>query len=241
MSIAVVTVSASEVSRILASDESHFLDLKAIEVAPAKLARSIAAFANADGGELFVGIDEKDKNSGKLAWRGFSRIEDANGHLQAFEDMFPLGQYFSYEMLRWGGQERRGLVLHVTIQKSRDIKKVADGGVYIRRGAQNLPVRTEEALDQLRRNKGITSFETETVDVPKDFVTNSETIIEFMINTVPLAEPEPWLRKQLLLHGEKPTVAAVLIFSDDPQAALPKRSAIKVYRYKTTESVIQAT
>jgi ATP-dependent DNA helicase RecG len=57
-----------------------------------------------------------------------------------------------------------------------------------------------------------------------------------MINTVPLAEPEPWLRKQLLLHGEKPTVAAVLIFSDDPQAALPKRSAIKVYRYKTTDS-----
>ena len=235
MSIAVVTVGTPEARQILSAEENHFLDLKAVEVAPAKLARSIAAFANADGGELFVGVDE-NKTSGKMAWRGFSRPEDANGHLQAFEDMFPLGQYFGYEFLRWSGQERRGVVLHVTIQKSRDVKKLADGSVYIRRGSQNLPIRTEEALSQLRRNKGITSFETETVDVPKDFVTNSETIIEFMINTVPLAEPEPWLRKQLLLHGDKPTVAAVLVFSDDPQAALPKRSAIKIYRYKTADA-----
>jgi len=115
MSIAVVTVGTPEARQILSAEENHFLDLKAVEVAPAKLARSIAAFANADGGELFVGVDE-NKTSGKMAWRGFSRPEDANGHLQAFEDMFPLGQYFGYEFLRWSGQERRGVVLHVTIQ-----------------------------------------------------------------------------------------------------------------------------
>jgi ATP-dependent DNA helicase RecG len=51
---------------------------------------------------------------------------------------------------------------------------------------------------------------------------------------VPSANPEPWLRKQLLIRGDLPTVAAVLLFSDEPQVALPKRSGIKIYRYQTT-------
>ncbi len=68
-------------------------------------------------------------------------------------------------------------------------------------------------------------------------VTNSTTIIEFMLAVVPTAEPEDFLRKQLLIRDDKPTVAAVLLFSDEPQAALPKRSGIKLYRYASTEDV----
>src|SRR6266436_1439047 len=38
---------------------------------------------------------------------------------------------------------------------------------------------------------------------------------------LPTGEPEPWLRSQLLLHDKKPTVAAALLFADEPQALLP--------------------
>jgi ATP-dependent DNA helicase RecG len=234
MSIGVAAVKADEVNRILKTEEGHFADLKAIEVAPAKLSRSISAFANADGGELYIGVDE-DSSRGTRKWRGFTRIEDANGHLQAFESVFPLGQYFSYEFLQKADQSG-GYVLHVNVQKSRDIKKSTDGTPYVRRGAQNISVKTEEALDVLKRNKGITSFESETIAIPLDFVTNSETIIEFMLSIVPIVEPSTFLHKQLLMHDGKPTVAAVLLFSDEPQAALPKRSATKIYRYKTTDA-----
>ena len=55
-----------------------------------------------------------------------------------------------------------------------------------------------------------------------------------MLAVTPIAEPLPWLRKQQLIHEGKPTVAAALLFSDEPQAVLPKRSAIKIYRYPTT-------
>jgi len=48
---------------------------------------------------------------------------------------------------------------------------------------------------------------------------------------VPTAEPEAWLRKQQLIQGNKPTVAGLVLFAEEPQAALPKRSGIKVYRY----------
>jgi ATP-dependent DNA helicase RecG len=49
-------------------------------------------------------------------------------------------------------------------------------------------------------------------------------------------EPEEWLRKQQLLIGSKPTVAAVLLFAEEPQAILPKRCGVKIYRYRSKES-----
>jgi ATP-dependent DNA helicase RecG len=129
-----------------------------------------------------------------------------------------------------------GIILHIIVQKSQGIKNASDSKPYIRRNAQNLPVNTPDALEILRRNKGITSFETEVMPAPLDAVTNSEVIIGFMLAVVPIAEPVPWLRKQQMIHEGKPAVAAVLLFSDEPQAILPKRSAIKIYRYRTNAS-----
>lgn len=39
----------------------------------------------------------------------------------------------------------------------------------------------------------------------------------------------------MLIHNNRPTVAGVLLFSDEPQAVLQKHCGIKVYRYKTTD------
>lgn len=58
-------------------------------------------------------------------------------------------------------------------------------------------------------------------------------MIEFLIEAIPTGEPEEWLRKQFLLVDTQPTVASVLLFSDSPQALLPKRSAVKILRYQT--------
>lgn len=128
-----------------------------------------------------------------------------------------------------------GFVLKVEIRKSKDIKPTSDGKVYVRRGAQNLPVGTDEALQRLKRNKGLTSFETEPVAVDKTLITNSDQIIRFMLEVVPTAEPEPWLKKQQVILQEKPTVAGLLLFADEPQAAIPKRCGLKIYRYKTKD------
>jgi ATP-dependent DNA helicase RecG len=57
-----------------------------------------------------------------------------------------------------------------------------------------------------------------------------------MIEVIPTTEPEPWLRKQLLISNNLPTVASVLLFADNPQAALPKQSGIKIYRYTTKDA-----
>jgi ATP-dependent DNA helicase RecG len=169
-----------------------------------------------------------------MAWRGFKNIEDANGHLQAFEELFPLGADYSYEFLE--NPSAPGLVLKAQISKTREIKPASDRKFYIRRGAQNLPINTPEQIDILKRDKGLVSFETETVACDQKVITNSEHIINFMLQVVPTSEPEPWLKKQQILLNDKPTVAGVVLFADEPQAILPKRCGIKIYRYKTTAS-----
>lgn len=228
--ITAVPITADEASKILALEEGHFLDLKAIEIMPAKLSRALSAFANAEGGEVFIGIDE-DTNGPSHKWRGFQSVEDANGFIQAFEEVFPLGENCRYTFL--SAAEQDGYVLKVEINKSREVRQATDGKTYVRRGAQSLPVDGEEALSRLKRNKGLTSFESEPVNTDCQLITNSSHIIEFMLAVIPTAEPDDWLRKQQLIINDKPTVAGLLLFAEEPQAVLSKRCGLKIYRYKT--------
>lgn len=227
-----VPISDAEVEKILSLVEGHFGDLKAIEIAPSKLTKCIAAFANAEGGELYVGIDE-DKDSGSRVWRGFRNPEDANGHIQVFERLFPLGEDCSYIFLE--NQEQHGYVLKIDVKKTREVKKASDDKVYVRRGPQSLPVDTAEGLVRLRHNKGLSSFETEPVNAKPDLITNSVEIIGFMMEVVPLSEPDAWLRKQHVIIDDKPTVAGLILFADEPQAVLPKRCGVKIYRYRSKD------
>lgn len=205
------------------------MDLKSIRIASGKLTKAISAFANAEGGELFIGVEDSPR-----MWVGFPTVEDANAHLQVFEELFPLGVDFDYQFLE--AENETGLILKATIAKTRALVKAGDGKVYVRRGAQSLPVPEGDRLEALKRDKGLTSFETEPVNCPVEAITNSEPIIGFLLEVVPTAEPRAWLEKQLVLLGGKPTVAALVLFADEPQAALPKRCGIKIYRYKTSDS-----
>ena len=232
--INVVEITDDEKNKVLELEENHFCDLKRIEIQPAKLTRSISAFSNAEEGELFIGIDEDRANNVRL-WRGFTKPEDANGIIRTCDELFPLGGDYSYDFLR--ALSGQGIVLKIEVKKTRDIKKSSNGKVYVRRGAQNLPIENEKELTRLRRNKGLSSFKTDTVAVDAAFVSNSEQIIGFMLDVVPNAEPESWLRKQQLIVNSRPTVAGIVLFADEPQALLPKRCGIKLYRYKTTEKV----
>jgi len=236
MSIHTVEIDRAEKKRLLDLEEDSFSDLKAKEIDPGKLTRTLSAFANADGGDLYIGIDEVDEGEGSQyrRWRGFSDIEAANGHVQALEEFFPLGQHVSYSFLKHS--DSKGLVFHVNVGKTPDVARASNGKPYKRRGAQNIPITDEETLRRLKLDKGIESFETRTIDVGLDRITNSMPIINFLVNVVPTAEPEPWLKKQRLIKNGKPTVAGILLFDEEPQVVLPKRCGIKVLRYETRDT-----
>jgi ATP-dependent DNA helicase RecG len=142
-------ITSEEADIILTYDENHFRDVKAIEIAPAKLSRTVSAFANTAGGELFVGVAEN--GDGTRTWSGFENIEAANGLVQALEGLSPMGNLYSAQFL--SGPGREGLVLHLAVRKTREIINATDGTAYIRRGAQKLPVTGDEALKRLQLDK----------------------------------------------------------------------------------------
>jgi len=230
MAIPEIEIDQEQFEKITEKGEGHFSDVKSAAISPASLTKSMSAFANADGGELFIGIDESPR--GSFRWGGFQNKESANGHIQAFEEFFPLGAYFRYEFLALPNSP--GFVLHSEIDKTPDVRKASNGEVYVRRGAQNIKQSSIEQIERIKLNKGIYTFEDHNLTADPTDITNSETIIGFMIEIVPLSEPEVWLKKQKLLKTEGPTVAGYVLFADEPQTALPK-ATIKIYRYKSSD------
>ena len=186
------TISKSEAERIFKLEEGHYLDLKRIEAKPAKLSQSVAAFANTSGGELFIGIaeDKLDNGSKVRRWAGFADMEAANGLVQALNGMTALGNHYSATFLKCEGLP--GQILHLTVQKTKDILKATDGYPYIRRNAQNFRVISDEDLKRLSLDKGIATFEDETLSVAPTTITNSKRMIEFALQVVPSAEPDEW-------------------------------------------------
>ena len=216
---------------IVKYEEGQLGDVKAIDISPSKLSETISALANADGGELWIGIDEDEKK--RRTWRGFETVEHANAHIQILDQILELGEGYSFEFLEHPASE--GLVLHLEIAKMRQIICATNGSAYIRRSAHNQPVTTDAMKRQLERNKGLVSFEEHITNAEPNAITGSFITRYFMGNVVPSAKPEDYLRKERVIIEGKPTVAGVVLFADEPQAILPKRSGIKIVRYKTRE------
>jgi ATP-dependent DNA helicase RecG len=232
MAIKSLEITNEECDKILKSREGHFIDLKSVDIQPAKLTRTISAFANADGGELYIGIDEERKGRKKSRqWNGFPDEEAANGHIQIFEKLYPFDQWFEYCFLY--SSNNYGLVFKIEVRKTRDIFLASNEIPYLRRGAQNIPINTDDQLHRLKINKGITSYETETVSVNPSVIYKSKVTLDFIKNVVPLTDAKSWLLKQNLIIGNKPTVAAILLFAEEPQIYLPKRCSIKIVQYRT--------
>ena len=51
-------LAGDQAQALLKAEETHFLDLKSVEISPSTLSKTVSAFANTSGGEIFVGIEE---------------------------------------------------------------------------------------------------------------------------------------------------------------------------------------
>jgi ATP-dependent DNA helicase RecG len=92
MDVTLRELTDDEVAALLDKDESHFLDFKSVDVSPQSASKGVSAFANASGGELFVGIDDKMGPAGEeREWRGFVNQEAANALIQTIQGLSPLG------------------------------------------------------------------------------------------------------------------------------------------------------
>src|SRR5690606_13871061 len=127
------------------------------KISGAKLQKIAVAFANADGGDVYVGIaDDSDEPDERKRWQGANLIEDYNQLIQALTEVQP-SLPMEISLLKSTGSA--GYVLRIQVEKSKSVHKTTDGTVYERKGAQSLPVKDPTRITALSFAKGATSYE----------------------------------------------------------------------------------
>ncbi len=216
--------------------EDHFFDKKSAEINGAKLQKVAVAFANADGGDVYVGIvDDKDEADPSKRWVGAKNIEDFNQHIQALTEIQP-ALPMDLSFLKVEGTSH--YVLRVQIEKSQAVHKVADGTVYERKGAQSLPVKDPNRITALSFAKGAVSYEDCSLENAfAEDVVDSPFVSGFLEDFSPATDPlELALNKNLIDRKTfKPKVAGVLLFAKEPSSVMPKKCSVRIVRYETKE------
>src|SRR3984893_4971312 len=174
-----IVISDDEFAKIADRDESHFFDIKQHAATGKSIQKIGAAFSNADGGELIIGI--KDKKTGEplnKRWEGIVDIEQLNEKLQAVFEVKPALDV-AYEFLK--RETVGGYALRVLIEKGTRVSATPDGKIYLRQGAQSLPVADPDRVQQLSFAKGASSFEDILLaDLPAEQIVESPVLTSFL-------------------------------------------------------------
>lgn len=230
------TITKSEELELLKIEEDHFHDIKSKNISPSKLQETFVAFANADGGELYIGIEDEKVNGNRLV--GFTKKEDANDILHTLLELTnPSVENIDLEFLQLLDGT---FVLYLSIPKSPKVHYCANGDCFLRINARKEKIKGDR-ITQLGYAKGALVYEKQPVEIAEveEYLEN-ENVIEYMTRVNTKLKPEIFLRKQRLFTKKdsdfKPNVGCVLLFDDEPQATLDTRCAIKVYRLLTSDS-----
>ncbi|WP_182085499.1 ATP-binding protein [Aureimonas sp. ME7] len=225
----VATLDGNQVSKILSINENQFNDLKD-KSNVAKCTKTLSAFANSDGGELFVGIRDS-RESDRLSYL-FQDEEEANGIIQQVFTLFAEGvEYVDIQFLDMDGA---GLCLHIGVQKTPFVVKSSDGKIFKRINASDRELKTPAEISKLELEKGIRSYEDASVDATVDEIQGSVTTATFLENVVPHSSLVDFLKRERLITGDRLRLCSLILFDDNPQSLVP-HSAVKVYRYRTLE------
>lgn len=195
-----------------------------------RLAETLVAFANADGGTVLLGVDE----NGAPAEGLFGEEMEEALRSALLECRPPIRT--EWEQIETAG----GTAAAIHVPRSTELHALADGRVLIRSGSQNRPLGGEQ-VRQLASGKSSGDFEMQEIagaelgdldpDIIKDYIARRE---EKQGRQIKLPQ-ERLLRQIGALTGEgKPTVAGLLLFGFEPQFFLPQ-SALTFVRFSGTE------
>ena len=230
------SITEKDVAALTARDEDHFFDRKALASSGKTVQKIAVAFANADGGEFVVGIaDDEEEPIPDKRWRGAAKIEDFNPHLQALSEVKPT---LPVEHSIFDAPGHPGLVLLVRIEKSAEVHQTADGTVYVRKGAQSLPIRDQQRILDLQFAKGAVSFEDQLIrNLATEEVSEGSELQRFLSEYSPKSDPLEFALNQNLVDRKtwEPRVAGVLLFNDNPAAVMPRKCSVRIARYETKE------
>ncbi|HCF3602011.1 TPA: putative DNA binding domain-containing protein [Pseudomonas aeruginosa] len=225
-------IDRTEIAPLLSKNETHYLDFKSKDISGKDLQRHIVGFANADGGELYVGISE-EKN--KFFIDGLDSIESANQIIQtALLEITPSVEDLMIDFL----EIEKFYVIRIVIPKSPKLHHTASGDCYIRLSAQTQKIKGDEAVS-LAYSKGFFKYEEQPVNAtsPHEIIESGH-LTDFLERIGSKQDALRFLRRNRLLDistaAEKVNVGCVLLFDNDPDEVLSTKASIKILRMKTT-------
>lgn len=228
----IIDIDAAELSAILSREESYLLDFKSRLIAPAKLQTHFVAFANADGGDIYVGIEE-----GKQGYReeGFAKPEDANDHIAVLlNQTTPAVEGTMVSFLRVPSGR---YVLQLIIPKSERVHYTASGDCFVRSNAASEKVKGED-VSRLAYAKGFYKYEEQPVKASSiEDILEAPFLQDYLARVKSTQEPTKFLRRNKLLveqdTGLRPSVGCVLMFDEEPQEVMSNKCSIKLIRLQT--------
>ena len=224
-----------EEQKILELNEDHFNDLKGKLIAPSKLQEVFVAFANSDGGDLYIGVEDPTFTGDRM--NGLRNQEEANAMIETLlEQTVPAVENVLVEFLQ---SNEKGLILHFNIPKSPKVHYTSAGDCYIRVNAAKRKIKGER-ITQLAYAKGAEPYEKKALEnIDIEDIVDSPMLKSYMTRVSTQISPALFLKKQQLLtrkdEDRLPNVGCVLLFDEDAQATMNTRCAVKVYRLRTTE------
>jgi len=183
-----------------------------------RLAETLVAFSNSDGGTIVVGVDEHGNLTGETY---ADEVESAL--LSAIARCRPPVEPRWNEATAEGGR-----AFSITVSRSPELHSLDDGRVLVRAGAENRPLSGEE-VRQLAATKSTGGFEEEIAPGAQREDLDDE-IIEDFIAKWQERQRRDWSRSKddllrevgALNEAGHPTTAGVLLFAHNPQAFLPQ-------------------
>lgn len=227
------------VDRLLSRPESYTFDCKRMIGKVDKLLETVVAFANSDGGLIALGLEDAAKATARdrvyglqenlLNWDELlrklkSRITEP--------DQLPCTAHQVPCTLRDSTMGSIGLL---RIGKSARIHSIVDNGTYIRMEQGNREITAGE-INELSFVRGAISVETQLADVDFDLL-HTDFWTAYATErglTRPLDEAlySIGLARKNSQGKLRPTLAAVLLFADEPSGVLASKSSIRVFHYR---------
>ena len=189
-----------------------------------RLALTLVAFANGDGGTIVLGVDAAGQPLGHVY------PEDVEAALRRAEVQCRPPIHTGWEQIDLAGAS----VIAVTVARTGELHSLADGRVVIRMGAANRPL-GGEAIRQLAASKSSGDLEAEVVAGAQRADLDDDIIAEYIAHRTerqrrPItATPEELLRALGAIDDRgEPTVAGVLLFGKHPQQFMPQAGLVFV-------------
>jgi ATP-dependent DNA helicase RecG len=194
------------------------------DVDPDRIAETITALANSEGGSLVIGIDEAGNVSGLLM------EEEVDGALQAALRMCRPPVH-----TEWTPDQVNGAtIVQLRVPKSDEVHALWDGRIMVRKGAGNAPLEGKD-IEQLMANRPAGDFELDPVAGATIDDLDDDVIDEYMERRQkrsPRSQIMPQLKllRQIgvITEGGTPTVSGLLLFGKEPQLFMPHSRAIFV-------------